>query len=446
MSLPLPDPDRIPGDPRHAEDTNDIIRAVRALEQRAPVQGPPGPQGSPGPLGPQGPAGPAGQDGPQGQQGPQGAASTVPGPQGAIGPSGPAGPQGTQGPSGPQGDRGLPGAGVLVRGNVPTAADLPATADINDAYVTDDTGHMHVWNGTSWTDVGQFSGPAGPTGPSGATGPQGIQGPIGPTGPASTVPGPQGLVGPTGPAGPAGTNGQDGAPGAAGPAGATGPQGPQGLPGYSGFFKYQYNNSQNATVDPGTGRVALDPTGGQNRIIAISETDSLGNVRNPALIQVGDNVTLSDDPAPGLPVTIFGRYVVTGTGTDHGTWWSFPLERTNGVGTFNPPNNSPIRVSTSFSSVAPIMLDQLQDVVAPSPTDQQALLWDTATAKWVPGDVTVAPPDLSPYARKDGAAFTGTVTAPGLAPDAGRSVRNTFFLSAPPDDALGNDGDLAVVL
>jgi hypothetical protein len=95
---------------------------------------------------------------------------------------------------------------------------------------------------------------------------------------------------------------------------------------------------------------------------------------------------------------------------------------------------------------APSALDDLTDVNAASPTDKQALLWDTATSKWIAGTVTTTPPDLTPYARKDGTAFTGTVTAPGLAPDAGASVRNTYFLTAPPDAALGSDGDIAIVV
>jgi hypothetical protein len=70
----------------------------------------------------------------------------------------------------------------------------------------------------------------------------------------------------------------------------------------------------------------------------------------------------------------------------------------------------------------------------------------TAAARWDHVHAAPVPPDMSAYARKDGAAFTGTVTAPGLAPDAGASVRNTFFLTAAPPDTLGNDGDLAVVL
>lgn len=40
----------------------------------------------------------------------------------------------------------------------------------------------------------------------------------------------------------------------------------------------------------------------------------------------------------------------------------------------------------------------------------------------------------------------GTVTAAGLAPDAGPAVRNTYFLTAAPDGALGADGDIAIVV
>ena len=109
-----------------------------------------------------------GPPGPPGPEGPQGADSTVPGPEGPTGPAGPLGPQG------PKGDT---GAGVLVKGNVPDAASLPSSGnEINDAYLTNDTGHMWVWNGASWTDVGRVSGPAGPTGPKGDTGPAGPQG------------------------------------------------------------------------------------------------------------------------------------------------------------------------------------------------------------------------------------------------------------------------------
>jgi hypothetical protein len=42
--------------------------------------------------------------------------------------------------------------------------------------------------------------------------------------------------------------------------------------------------------------------------------------------------------------------------------------------------------------------------------------------------------------------FTVPTTSPGKAPDAGGSLRTTFFLTAPPDAALGSDGDIAIVV
>jgi hypothetical protein len=86
-------------------------------------------------------------------------------------------------------------------------------------------------------------------------------------------------------------------------------------------------------------------------------------------------------------------------------------------------------------------LNDLTDVDTTGATDGQALV--KGAGGWVPGTVAV---DMSAYARKDGAAFTGTVTAPGLAPNTGPSVRNTYFLTAPPDNALGADGDIAIVV
>lgn len=226
MTLNLPDP-AAPGDPDHAIDHNQIVAAIQALEQVARIPGPEGPQGPQGVPGTPGAVGPQGPEGPQGQQGPSGAASVVPGPQGPIGPQGDPGPQGIQGVPGPEGPKGDPGAGILVKGNVANAAALPPTADINDAYVTDDTGHMWVWNGSSWTDVGQFTGPEGPQGPAGPTGATGATGPQGPAGL-------NGADGATGPEGPQGPQGIQGIQGPAGNDGATGPQGPQGATGPAG--------------------------------------------------------------------------------------------------------------------------------------------------------------------------------------------------------------------
>lgn len=67
------------------------------------------------------------------------------------------------GPPGPPGQQGEPGAGIAIVGTVPSAADLPASANPGDMYIAGDTGHGWVWDDAppGWTDVGQIAGPAG---------------------------------------------------------------------------------------------------------------------------------------------------------------------------------------------------------------------------------------------------------------------------------------------
>ena len=216
--------------------------------------GPAGPQGNAGPIGPAGPTGATGQTGPAGPIGATGATGAVGpiGPQGPIGPigatgpagpigptgatgaTGPIGPTGPTGPAGPAGADGTDGTSVIIKGTVATSSNLPMVGNtVGDGYITADTGHLWVWSGSVWTDVGLIRGPAGPTGATGATGPAGPAGPAGPTG-ATGATGPQGPIGLTGPQGPQGPTGQTGATGQTGPQGPqglTGPQGPQGIPG-----------------------------------------------------------------------------------------------------------------------------------------------------------------------------------------------------------------------
>lgn len=155
------------------------------------------------------------------------------------------------GPTGPTGAQGAPGDGIEYKGAVATATSLPGYPSsygglIGDAYITTDTEHLWIWDGTNWIDNGAVvtvgpTGPTGPTGPAstveGPTGPTGDFGPTGPTGAASTVAGPTGPtgdIGPTGPTGPTGDIGPTGPTGAAstipGPTGpsGTGPTGPTG--------------------------------------------------------------------------------------------------------------------------------------------------------------------------------------------------------------------------
>jgi hypothetical protein len=93
------------------------------------------------------------------------------------------GPIGATGNTGNTGARGLPGASIVVKGSVPASSNLPLTGNQqNDAYVTLNTGHLWIWTGTTWLDIGPFVGPKGDTGFTGFTGPAGSAATTGSTG------------------------------------------------------------------------------------------------------------------------------------------------------------------------------------------------------------------------------------------------------------------------
>lgn len=124
---------------------------------------------------------------------------------------------------GPQGPQGTAGSGVTILGSVATSTSLPGyptsyTGDNNDSYIASDTGHLWVWDGDSWNDVGEIRGPQGS---------QGVQGT-------------QGYQGARGYQGYQGVQGNQGVQGVQGSQGA---QGSQGLRGYQGYQGYQGNPS-----------------------------------------------------------------------------------------------------------------------------------------------------------------------------------------------------------
>lgn len=91
-----------------------------------------------------------------------------PGPQGIPGEPGKKGDKGDDGEQGPQGPA---GQSFNAKGTVPTEADLPAGGNVlDDGYVVLSTGHLHVWNGAVWVNMGQIVGPQGPQGPKGDPG------------------------------------------------------------------------------------------------------------------------------------------------------------------------------------------------------------------------------------------------------------------------------------
>lgn len=145
--------------------------------------------------------------------GPQGA----PGPKGDKGDVGPQGPQGLQGPQGEKGEQGNDGTSLNVLGTKESEADLPLSAEKNDAYLID--GEMWVFDGTNWNNAGKIQGPQGPVGP---------QGPKG-------DPGPQGVKGDPGEKGEQGVQGLKGDTGPQGEQGSVGPKGEQGDTGARGI-------------------------------------------------------------------------------------------------------------------------------------------------------------------------------------------------------------------
>lgn len=145
--------------------------------------------------------------GPQGAQGPKGDKGDV----------GPQGPQGLQGPQGEKGEQGNDGTSLNVLGTKESEADLPLSAERNDAYLID--GEMWVFDGTNWNNAGKIQGPQGPVGP---------QGPKG-------DPGPQGVKGDPGEKGEQGVQGLKGDTGPQGKQGSVGPKGEQGDTGARGI-------------------------------------------------------------------------------------------------------------------------------------------------------------------------------------------------------------------
>ena len=72
-------------------------------------------------------------------------------------------------------------------------------------------------------------------------------------------------------------------------------------------------------ADPGSGRMSVVITGGNNRLLTISKTDANAMAVNLLLLTQGGTVVLTDDPdAP--PITAFRQYLVTANPVDHGSW------------------------------------------------------------------------------------------------------------------------------
>lgn len=248
------------------EDISEMVNAGEFVGPQGP-KGEKGDKGEKGAEGPAGPQGPRGEKGDKGDPGEKGADGTVAfesltpeqkeslrgisitavsidtdgnltitfsdgdsenvgniigpqGPQGPQGEKGDVGPQGPQGPQGEKGEQGNDGTSLNILGTKESEADLPLSAEKNDAYLIN--GEMWVFNGTNWNNAGRIQGPQGP------------QGPVGPQGPKGD-PGPQGIKGDPGEKGEQGIQGLKGDTGLQGPQGPVGPKGEQGDTGARGI-------------------------------------------------------------------------------------------------------------------------------------------------------------------------------------------------------------------
>lgn len=220
------------------EDISEMVNAGEFVGPQGPKgeKGEKGDKGAAGPTGPQGPKGEKGERGDPGEKGVDGTVAfesltpeqkeslrgvsitavsidtdgnltitfsdgdsenvgNVIGPQGVPGPKGDkgdVGPVGPQGPQGEKGEQGKDGTSLNILGTKESEADLPLSAEKNDAYLIN--GEMWVFDGTNWNNAGKIQGPQGPQGP---VGPQGSKG----------DPGPQGVKGDPGEKGDTGARG-----------------------------------------------------------------------------------------------------------------------------------------------------------------------------------------------------------------------------------------------
>ena len=138
------------------------------------------------------------------------------------------------------GSRGTDGTSVTILGTYYDLAALAVahpTGSLGDGYILSSNGHLAVWNGAEWVDVGSITGPqgeAGFAGSSGYTGSVGFVGSVGRDGYTGSI----GQFGYIGSGGYTGSKGYTGSTGV-GYTGSTGPQGIQGPPGTGsggGFF------------------------------------------------------------------------------------------------------------------------------------------------------------------------------------------------------------------
>jgi len=200
------------------------INGIDGTSGTSGVNGADGTSGINGIDGTSGTSGVNGADGTSGINGIDGTSGTS-GINGIDGTSGTSGITGVDGTSGTSGVDGAPGMGITFKGAIATSASLPTSGQqIGDAYLSDDTDVLYIWDGSQWVDGGSIQGPAGASGTSGSSGVNGADG----------TSGINGIDGTSGTSGSSGVNGEAGAAGTSGTSGIAGAQGAQGAQGADG--------------------------------------------------------------------------------------------------------------------------------------------------------------------------------------------------------------------
>ncbi len=404
-----------------------------------------GATGATGATGPTGPTGATGATGPKGDKGDTGDTGPA-GPTGATGPTGPTGATGATGPAGADGADGASAYEVAVaNGFTGTEAEWLDSL-VGPTGATGATGPTGPTGATGATgpkgdkgDTGA-TGPQGPqgiqgetglTGPTGATGATGATGPTGPTGPKGDT-GDTGPAGPTGPTGPTGATGATGATGPAGPGVAAGGTTGQILAKNSAT---DYDTEWVDTPPPaitatspivwnsGTSTLSFDAIANaqlQTPMLDYVKNDTGGSVTKGQAVYVsgadGTNilVSLADaDTEPtssktlgllyqDLAVNGLGYIVTNGllsgidtsgaTNAGDSVW----LSSTAGGRVYGAPPAKPAHsvylgvVSRKHATNGEILvkiqngyeLNELHDVNAGSPSDNNILAWDSATSMW----------------------------------------------------------------
>ena len=210
------------------------------------------------------------------------------------------------------GSRGLAGTSVSIVGSVSTSALLPNpyTGNIGDGYITTDNGHLNVYNGVGWDDVGQIVGDDGPLGYTGSQG-SGFVGSAGLGLDGYTGSQGAGFVGSAGANGTIGIDGYTGSQGGGfvGSFGFTGSAGTNGINGIDGESTFTWGETP--PVDPAVGDRWYD-TARAKIVVWIDDGDSFQWVETSASGFLGrTGFTGSMGPVTGTNTT----FVISNTET-----------------------------------------------------------------------------------------------------------------------------------